>query len=1212
MSEIVPPGEPNVGGGKASSNSSGEESEDEKKKRIGSGAPSKKIKFKRAKKLKKFHKAVGANYMKHYNDLNRSRFEDWTKSELVQLLIEHGFELRNEQHLELISLRDLTESLYLKKPMPVKPKIMTVMELAVATILIRRIQNKWIDYTVRKRHADEEQASLDYIRRLSNNEFNEFEEIGSLDIEALGREDSEGLEVIMDDAMGTEDDGLQMMQKEPSIASSKKKKKARMNVLDMQWTAPSWPKAEIYQDHVQPRRGGKGGQKYDFYNTTTGRHCCLGGLGEQFDLWEEGQISQFSLYGVGITNYFKFLKWAAWIFLLIAIVTLPTLVLNIYGPNEANNGLQVLAKTTVGNLVNPLNSMGNSTQDTQMNGHTEVFIPGCSTYGLYNIDCTLNPDQLGKFYMVTDLAVVLVLIIGYLWLIHFENFEEKVLVNKNTVNASMFTIKVSNLPKNTDEDSVSIHFKKLFKNNPEYSVAAVSLAFNNLHEINECKIRGDIIKRKVRLVHEHRYYCTTLENSGSPEKVIDEKIQKSRKVLMADIKKVDEALTEREANLEKFAEEDPDAIYAFVTFNKVEGKVAALRAYNKASFFSGPDPDLKLGENLLYLSEAAEPSTIIWEHLTFSWTERKLRRCATFFVSLCFIMLSVVMVFGAKYFEETSLSGNSYQEVCPVGFEDQTVEYQEQYVEDNPELLFCYCDQYNLIEQASESICQDFLRDTIYTQVFLYISSLVVVIVNVILEQVMKYCANFEKHHTHDGQARSIFTRLFVLKYLNTATVFFIDGNNTIMKAVFGLDVGSAQEFTAEWFNTVGVTIILVQLADIFFANSDTLFAWWYYERRIRLAKKPSTQPLTQDELNKLHEGKDFEISYKYAQVMATTFVCLTFALGIPLLYFIAAVNLIVFYFAEKYFFCNLYSIPPHFNALLGKSVSRVIPWAFIIHLCMSIWIISSQEIFLNEQITTQNLDQAPVVLSSDFRSRLTGQNTYPLTILLALLVLYEASLWFVGTSHLAHKCWDRLSSSTEGGVEDRDSGNVSAMYTTYTRAVERNIIKSLYTYHILQNPVYKDAFAITWKFALNNKDVRSVRKLKGKAQEEDLENDLQRVHSLQRKNVTEEARGHNRLRVSTNRSFFSSIEPVSPQKKKKMTPPEPPTRDNARDNTRDRDPQANHNQRIQHMQREAQPKASASSSSRSYQLAKGSSRDEDQPVRYEMIRRGDENDPML
>lgn len=117
--------------------------------------------------------------------------KDWTKSELVQLLIEHGFELRNEQHLELISLRDLTESLYLKKPMPVKPKIMTVMELAVATILIRRIQNKWIDYTVRKRHADEEQASLDYIRRLSNNEFNEFEEIGSLDIEALGREDSE-------------------------------------------------------------------------------------------------------------------------------------------------------------------------------------------------------------------------------------------------------------------------------------------------------------------------------------------------------------------------------------------------------------------------------------------------------------------------------------------------------------------------------------------------------------------------------------------------------------------------------------------------------------------------------------------------------------------------------------------------------------------------------------------------------------------------------------------------------------------------------------------------------------------------------------------------------------------------------------------------------------------------------------------------------------
>ena len=40
----------------------------------------------------------------------------------------------------------------------------------------------------------------------------------------------------------------------------------------------------------------------------------IGGCGEQLDLWDEGQVSEFGQFGPGITNYFKFLKWCAWLF----------------------------------------------------------------------------------------------------------------------------------------------------------------------------------------------------------------------------------------------------------------------------------------------------------------------------------------------------------------------------------------------------------------------------------------------------------------------------------------------------------------------------------------------------------------------------------------------------------------------------------------------------------------------------------------------------------------------------------------------------------------------------------------------------------------------------------------------------------------------------------------------------------------------------------
>jgi hypothetical protein len=51
--------------------------------------------------------------------------------------------------------------------------------------------------------------------------------------------------------------------------------------------------------------------------------------------------------------------------------------------------------------------------------------------------------------------------------------------------------------------------------------------------------------------------------------------------------------------------------------------------------------------------------------------------------------------------------------------------------------------------------------------------------------------------------------------------------------------------------------------------------------------------------------------------------------------------------------------------------------------------------------------------------------------------------------------------------------------HVSFTRAVQRNLIRGLSTYNILQNPAYKEAFAITWKFAMDHNTVREVRSMK-------------------------------------------------------------------------------------------------------------------------------------
>ena len=305
-------------------------------------------------------------------------------------------------------------------------------------VMARRLQNKYIIYKFNKRQAMEEEEQRVYTRRARafNNSATENDEISTAELLYMTNNQPEmvggrvadlrdaaisNLPDNMDESVrgssmehslniGTEgDDGTVTASQAP-----KKKKKKTINILDLPWTPPEIEKARRYADYVQPRRGGKGGEKFEFMNTTTGRHCFLGGCGEQFDLWQEGQISEFSIFGPGVTNYFKFMKWGFWLFVVLTILALPAMVLNMNGDNNSNSGLKAIAQTTIGNLAS-----------TAANASVHVRIPGCDTYGLYDMSCTFNGESLAMFYSSLDIAISGIILIGFIWLTFFEKLEQK-------------------------------------------------------------------------------------------------------------------------------------------------------------------------------------------------------------------------------------------------------------------------------------------------------------------------------------------------------------------------------------------------------------------------------------------------------------------------------------------------------------------------------------------------------------------------------------------------------------------------------------------------------------------------------------------------------------------------------------------------------------------------------------------------------------------
>jgi hypothetical protein len=160
--------------------------------------------------------------------------------------------------------------------------------------------------------------------------------------------------------------------------------------LEQPYVPPDVELAKEFAEFNHPRRGGPGGAPFPLRKTTLGRYCVLGGCGEQLDLWDEGQVSELSLYGSGLTNYFKCLKWQAWTTFCLFLLYLPQLLLNAFGdgaPMQTNEGFEAVAKTSLGNLMRTLEVQNGVVEIPLCERLTTAYFPA-------SVDCTIDRARL--------------------------------------------------------------------------------------------------------------------------------------------------------------------------------------------------------------------------------------------------------------------------------------------------------------------------------------------------------------------------------------------------------------------------------------------------------------------------------------------------------------------------------------------------------------------------------------------------------------------------------------------------------------------------------------------------------------------------------------------------------------------------------------------------------------------------------------------------
>eukprot|EP00956_Cyclotella_meneghiniana_P038376 scaffold153312_cov24-Cyclotella_meneghiniana.AAC.1 len=160
----------------------------------------------------------------------------------------------------------------------------------------------------------------------------------------------------------------------------------------------------------------------------------------------------------------------------------------------------------------------------------------------------------------------------------------------------------------------------------------------------------------------------------------------------------------------------------------------------------------------------------------------------------------------------------------------------------------------------------------------------------------------------------------------------------------------------------------------------------------------------------------------------------------------------------------------------MGKKSTKLLGYLVIVHLVMSMWMMGCEEIFVGEP----NSDNDPYsttfeeVGQTSFLDKLSKKHLVPLKVTLVMFIIGQL-LSNISSAFLRRifGCLRCLTCARSSKVKHLTS-SMNTVQVDYSSARDREIIKGLATYNILQNPKYQEAFAITPEFAATHNKVRS------------------------------------------------------------------------------------------------------------------------------------------
>jgi len=218
---------------------------------------------------------------------------------------------------------------------------------------------------------------------------------------------------------------------------------------------------------------------------------------------------------------------------------------------------------------------------------------------------------------------------------------------------------------------------------------------------------------------------------------------------------------------------------------------------------------------------------------------------------------------------------------------------------------------------------------------------------------VLFWIVKLQKWHDLTEELVSTTFILFFLTFFNTAVLIFIVNFDMDIGLPEGFPIlkGWYQEFTVEWYQSIGSQLLLTMIIGIFSPHIANMINWTIevllrlWDQKCRCNSK-RTRQIFQVDYEWVHTHSNYLIEYWYSQLITLMYVTFMYGSGMPLLYIIALVSIFCIYWMDKISLLRWYKTPPRYSS---KLMARAWMWMtpmLVIHLCLGFWMFSNSTIF--------------------------------------------------------------------------------------------------------------------------------------------------------------------------------------------------------------------------------------------------------------------------